>query len=164
LLLNIEHSSELGRNLIKLVLNYMMNFNEHGVFEVASDQQIIFYKIIGSWNEQASLKCIAQLNKYFFQQSKQAMIMLVDTQTFEGGTPEGYKLWSEASQYWFKNNLSAFIRIDDPNSIHYKLFVEKQDRALQKAIPIYFASNLNKAIQMANKLGFKGAISTKQLS
>ncbi len=134
----------------------MLKFNEHGDFEVTSDGQIIFYKIIGAWNEQASAKCIEQLNKCFLQQNDLPIIMLVDTQGFEGGTPEAYELWRKAAQHWYHNNLSAFVRIDDPNSIHYKLFVEKLDRILKEILPFQFSPNINQAIELANGLGFQG--------
>jgi hypothetical protein len=138
----------------------MLNFNEHGDFEVACDGQIIFYKIIGSWNEQASAKCIAQLDKCFLQNDEQPIIMLVDTQGFEGGTLEGYELWRKAAQHWYQNNLSAFIRIDDPKSIHYKLFVEKQDQVLKQILSFQFSPTLKQAIKTANDLGFKGCPKT----
>ncbi|MGL1957360.1 MAG: hypothetical protein OCD00_08605 [Colwellia sp.] len=133
-----------------------MQFNEHGHYQLESDGNIIFYRITGSWNYEASVSCIKDINQCFEEIDNQPVMMIVDTIDFEGSLNEGYLLWSEATVDWLKRNLTHFIRIDNVNTAHYKLFVARMDAALKEKTTFNLAHCFDEAIQKAHALGFSG--------
>ncbi len=137
-----------------------MKFNEHGHFQVACDGNIIYYKVVGMWNKEASLNCITQLRDCFLRLAREPIAMIVDTSEFEGGIPEAFELWRAEFYFWFENNLKAFIRIDDENSIHYQLFLAKIDEKLQQNVYFEFAESFDQALTIAKQRGFLGFVDT----
>ena len=133
-----------------------MKFNEHGNFQVSCDRDIIYYKVVGMWNKEASLNCIEQLRKCFKNRADLPVAMIVDTIEFEGGIQEAFQSWEQEFHFWHENNLTTFIRIDDQSSIHYRLFLANIDERLEKNIHFEVASDFSEAVNIAHKLGFSG--------
>ena len=133
-----------------------MQFSEHGNFQLETDGNIIYYRVIGCWNKEASKACLQELAKGFEQLKDKPIMMIVDSINFEGGIEEAYPLWHEDVPSWFESGMTHFIRIDDPESIRYHMFVERMDKVMQENVQFRFAADLNDAIKQAHSLGFSG--------
>lgn len=137
-----------------------MKFTEHGHFQMKSDGDILYYQLTDTWNKEASITCIEALRPFFIDHEKQAndnaVIMLVDTLKFEGGLLDAFEYWFAASKFWYANGLTHFIRIDNPDSVHYEAFIKPLDALVKQKIAFSFADNLKDAIAQAKTLGFIG--------
>jgi len=136
----------------------LKRFNEHGHYQVCSDDDIIYYRVTGMWNIEASLSCIEELELCFKQSNRKSIAMIVDTTEFEGGLDDAFQQWISAAHFWYTNGLKHFIRIDDPHSAHYQLFLANIDVMVKKHVNFNFASNLEDALQLAHQFGFKGTV------
>lgn len=133
-----------------------MKFNEHGRFELKTDGNIIYFRPAESWNQEASEVCLAELAKCFKQLKGKSIIMIVDTNDFEGLLEEAYPLWLAAFPSWLESGMTHFIRIDNLESVYYQLFVERIDEVLQTFFEFSYAADFKNAIKQANLCGFLG--------
>ncbi len=139
-----------------------MKFSEHGHYEVRSDGNIIYYRVTGMWNKEASVTCIDKLAHCFkevvdnHKDQPCAIVNIVDTTDFEGGLDEAFELWIQAAQFWYDSGLTHFIRIDSPESTHYQMFLAPIDEMLVKSVDLCFADNFERALLHAHSMGFKG--------
>ncbi len=69
-----------------------MKFSEHGNFQLEVDGNIIYCRVIGCRNQEASAKCLKALEKGFRQLKGEPIVMIVDSTCFEGGIEEAYPL------------------------------------------------------------------------
>jgi len=134
----------------------MMKFIEHGCFELKTDGNIIYVRLAESWNQETSVVCLAELAKCFKQLKGKSIIMIGDSNDFEGGIEAAYPLWEAAMPSWVERGMTHFIRIDDLESIHYQLFVKIIDEALQADFDFKYATDFNNAIKQAHSYGFSG--------
>lgn len=134
-----------------------MKFSEHGHFQLKTDGNIIYIRVTGCWNKEGSVTCIAELVKCF-ERLKNAsnIMMIIDTVDFEGGIEGVYPLWGAAIPLWLESGMTHFIRIDEPESINYQIFVKKMDDILQTKFALSFAGNFSEAIKQAHAFGFAG--------
>ena len=140
----------------------VMKFSEHGHYEIRSDGNIIYYRVTGIWNKEASVTCIDKLAQCFDEivanrvDKKMPIVTIVDTCDFEGGLDEAFELWIKAAKFWYASGLSHFIRIDDPESLHYQMFLAPIDDLVRKNTELCFADNFKRALIHAHSLGFEG--------
>jgi len=133
-----------------------MKFNEHGNFQLEASDNIICFRATGCWNQETSKAGIAALRESFNKLKGNAIVMIVDSNEFEGGIEEAYPLWKFELPFWVESGLTHYIRIDDTRSTMYKLFVERIDNAMQKITKFSFANDLDDAIKQAHSYGFTG--------
>jgi len=133
-----------------------MKFSEHGNFQLETDGNIIYYRVIGCWNQEASTACLKALEKCFKQLKGEPIVMIVDSTGFEGGIEEAYPIWRDEIPLWFECGLVQFIRIDSPESTRYRMFVKRMDIVMQEHLEFSFAADLKDAIKQAHSLGFSG--------
>ena len=137
-----------------------MKFNEHGHYQIESDGDILFYRVTGIWNKEASVTCIKAIEECIESRKKQGVTkpiaMIVDTQGFEGGLEEAFELWIKAAKFWYDNHVTHFIRIDDPDSARYQMFLAPIDVMVRKIAIFCFTDNFERAISHTHSLGFTG--------
>ncbi|OUR60926.1 hypothetical protein A9Q74_11580 [Colwellia sp. 39_35_sub15_T18] len=134
----------------------MVKLSEHGRFQLKADGNIIYCRFVESWNQEASVVCLAELAKCLQQLKGESIMMIVDSTDFEGGIEENYPLWRASLPLWLENGMTHFIRIDDLESTYYKMFVKRMDETLQTIFELSFAKDFNDAIKQAHSYGFSG--------
>jgi len=133
-----------------------MKFSEHGNFQLEANGNIIYCRATGCWNQEASKAAIVALRKSIEQLKGNLIVMIVDSSGFEGGIEEAYPLWKFELPFWVESGLTHYIRIDDPQSTTYQLFVERIDHVIQKITKFSLANDLDDAIKQAHSYGFTG--------
>jgi len=133
-----------------------MNFSEHGNFQLKTDGNILYYRVVGCWNQEASAACLKALAKCFKLLKGEPIVMIVDSIDFEGGIEEAYPLWREEIPLWFECGMKRFIRIDEPESTRYHMFVKRMDKVMKENVEFSFAVDLNDALEQAHSFGFSG--------
>jgi hypothetical protein len=131
-------------------------FPEHGTFELMHQQNIIIFDAQGAWNIEASERAIAEIRVIVDSFVGQPYAFIFDTNNVEGMTPDSFEAWSEAVAYWLDNGFKAIVRIDDLESLHYKLYVEAFDIELKKHITYKYAENLEQGKLWLHSKGFEG--------
>jgi len=133
-----------------------MKFNEHGQFQLETSGNVIYYRVLGCWNIEASKSCLDLIRKCFEEVKGKPIIMVVDSTDFEGGIEEAYPLWSAEMSFWLTSGMTHFIRIDDSKSVRYNLFIERMDKAIQAVVKFNFANDFDDAIKQSKAYGFIG--------
>jgi len=133
-----------------------MKFSEHGNFQLETDGNIIYYHVIGCWNQEASATCLAALAKCFKQLKGSPIVMIVDSTKFEGGIEEAYPIWRTEIPLWLECGMARFIRIDSPESTRYQMFVKRMDVVMQENLAFSFATDFDDALKQAHSYGFSG--------
>jgi len=128
-------------------------FNEHGIFKLYSDQQIILLIGEGEWNLEASTHCINSLNSIINDFNTTEFAAIFDTSKVTGITPESFEAWYNAIQHW---SAKAATRIDNPSSPSYQIFLSGMDDYFKSIIPFKYSDSIESAIQWLNTLGYKG--------
>lgn len=103
---------------------------EHGSFEVRQENNILFCKLSGSFNEHGIQGYINTIKQCFIDSNGTPLGMLIDNLAFEGGTPEAYQVFEQYNQ-WLNHQpivAKAFI----VNSVITKEIMLKQSPALKK--------------------------------
>ena len=131
-------------------------FPEHGTYKLTHQQNIIIFDAQGAWNIEASRRAIAEIKVIVDGLSNQSHAFIFDTRNVEGMTPDSFEAWSEAVAYWLENGFKAIVRLDDLESLHYKLYVEAFDIELRKHISYKHADNLEQGKAWLHSLGFEG--------
>ncbi|WP_416306347.1 hypothetical protein [Neptunicella sp. SCSIO 80796] len=131
-------------------------FAQHGNYSLYSDHSIIIFEAFGAWNVEASRNAIGKIKTIVDNMPTSAHGFIFDTHLVEGMTPDSYLVWSEAVNYWLSKGFNGLARIDDPESAHYKLFVEGFDIMLKEIIPFTFADDIAHALSWLHELEFKG--------
>jgi len=109
-----------------------MRFNEHGNYEIKSNNDIIFLTVSGVWNIETSIHCIETFNSFVEQIDADKFSGVVDTQELRGMGPDSVELWQNTIVSWEKQHLNAVARIDRQDSISYKIFLAGHDVFLGK--------------------------------
>jgi hypothetical protein len=132
------------------------SFAEHGIYTLQHEQNIIIFEAQGAWNIEASAHAIAEIKQIVNNLASPSHAFIFDTSKVEGMTPESFVAWSEAVDYWLKKGFKGLVRIDEPTSLHYKMFVEAFDTKLKTIISFSFAKDVNQGLDFLHSLGFKG--------
>ncbi len=133
-----------------------MKFNEHGNYSVKLDKEIILFKAQGIWNIESTIHCIGMINSCIDEMNTVKFSIVVDTQKVTGITPDSAELWFKTISVWQTIGHCALARIDNPNSINYKIFLADFDEFFMKNIDFQYANSQNDAIQWLHSLGYKG--------
>ena len=131
-------------------------FEQHGRFQLGYEQNIIVFIAEGAWNYEASLNATTQIKYIIDRQQDKPHAFIFDTKNVEGMTPDAYKTWAEAVDYWLANGFQAIARVTDPSESHYKMFIEPFDLKLKEIIPLHFADDLTMAVIWLHDMGFRG--------
>ncbi len=133
-----------------------MKFNEHGNYSVKCDNDIILFKAQGVWNAESSIHCISMINSCIEKIDANKFSIVVDTEMVTGITPDSAKLWFKTIRTWQSIGHSALVRIDNPDSINYKIFLSDFDKYFMENIDFNYAHSFDDAIKWLHSMGYKG--------
>ncbi len=133
-----------------------MKFNEHGNYSVEFDKDIILFKAQGIWNIESSIHCISMINACIEKVDPDNFSIVVDTEKVTGITPDSAELWFKTISVWQTIGHKALARIDNPNSINYKIFLADFDDYFMNSINFQYAKSQEDAIKWLHSLGYKG--------
>jgi hypothetical protein len=131
-------------------------YKHHGSYNICINEQIIILVAYDSWNEEASAACINEMNFIVNTMQYDRFAVLMDTTKLEGATQEALALWVPVIDLWFKNGHRQFARVDNENTITYKLFLSKFDDILKSIMPHKFFNSIEDGLSWIKKSNFKG--------
>lgn len=131
-------------------------FEPHGQYTLAHDHDIFILIGNGAWNLEASQAAISQINGLVDALNDRRHAFIFDTQNVEGITPDSFVAWSDAISYWLQHGFAAFVRVTDPESANYKLFIQPFDLRLQEIVEFSYAQDIAQGIRILHQLGFSG--------
>lgn len=132
------------------------SFAEHGIYTLQHEQNIIIFEAQGAWNLEASSHAIAEIKLIVDNITTPSHAFIFDTSKVEGMTPDSFVAWSDAVDDWLQKGFKGMVRIDEPDSLHYKMFVEAFDSKLKQVISFSFAEDVTQGLDFLHSLGFKG--------
>ena len=129
---------------------------EHGSYSVCREEQIIFLKALGPWNEVASASCIHEIDFIVNTMQYDDFAIVVDTLKLDGMTLEAFDLWFDALDFYFEKGNRHFIRVDDNSRIEYTLFSKPFDEISKKRIQFEFSKSIKSGVKALHRQGYKG--------
>jgi len=133
-----------------------MRFIEHGEYDLIPDGQIIFYKPYGAWNKEAALVAIADFERAIQLLADEPFAIVVDSSQLDGFTADSMHTWSQAIQYWYDRGHRAFVRVDDPNSPNYRIFLKRFDDTFEQKMAFTLCESHKDAFRWLNANGYDG--------
>lgn len=136
-----------------------MKFARHGQFKLFIDGQIIYYKPVGAWNKEASEIAIEKLKQAVISIAPKPIAFIIDTSELEGFTTESAPDWQSAIEFWHANGNKALVRIDDPDSTLYKVFLAPFDEYFKQTLDFNVSDDIENGLQWLWEKGFEGFVS-----
>ena len=134
----------------------MIPFPEHGEYRVGIDGMIILFQAFGNWNREGSLSCTRSIHDLVNTLEGRGFGVLIDSFDFEGVTDDGYSDWYEEIHSWKENNLISVARVDNVNSVHYKVFLKPFDALFRELTQFKNVKSYKEAFDFLWESGLKG--------